>query len=209
MTEIIKCKKCLLEKECFYFSNSKTTKNGKKASCKQCVSEYDKLNYQKNKDKIKESSARYKKENRDKVLKQKKEYDFNHKKERNKKRMERFKKRMKTDSFFKLKNSIRKSIINSIKRKNFLKKTKTEEILGCSFEEFKKHLELKFEPWMNWENYGNWNGTPKEKNVAWDIDHIIPIDSAKNEEDLLSLNYYKNLRPFCSYTNRWIKKNIF
>ena len=65
------------------------------------------------------------------------------------------------------------------------KKYKTENILGCSFSDFKIHLESKFESWMTWDNYGLYNG---ELNYCWDIDHIIPLSSAKTEEDILRLN---------------------
>jgi len=60
---------------------------------------------------------------------------------------------------------------------------------------------------MNWFNYGNWNGIPNKKNVSWEIDHIMPLDSAKTEEDIIRLNHYTNLQPLCSYTNRWVKKH--
>ena len=50
---------------------------------------------------------------------------------------------------------------------------------------------------MNWDNYGSF----------WSIDHIIPISSAKTEEDVLKLNHFSNLRPLCSYKNRHIKSN--
>jgi 5-methylcytosine-specific restriction endonuclease McrA len=69
-------------------------------------------------------------------------------------------------------------------------------------------LESKFEPWMNWSNHGNWNGCPQKINTAWDIDHIVPISSARNEEEIMKLNHYTNLQPLCSYTNRHIKCNI-
>ena len=68
----------------------------------------------------------------------------------------------------------------------------------------KLYLESKFEPWMNWENRGLYNG---EFNHGWDIDHIIPISSAETEEDLIKLNHYTNLQPLCSKVNRNIKKN--
>ena len=58
---------------------------------------------------------------------------------------------------------------------------------------------------MNWNNYGNWNGYPKEINTAWDIDHIVPMSTAKTEKDVLKLNHYTNFQPLCSYTNRHIK----
>ena len=41
---------------------------------------------------------------------------------------------------------------------------------------------------------------------GWDIDHIIPLSSAKNEDDLLRLNHYTNLQPLCSKVNRDIKR---
>ena len=105
---------------------------------------------------------------------------------------------------YKISCSIRKAINKAIKRNNFEKKNKTVEILGCSFNEFKNFIENKFEIWMTWENYGKYNG---ELNYGWDIDHIIPLDSAKSEEDLLRLNHYSNLQPLCSKINRDIKIN--
>ena len=59
------------------------------------------------------------------------------------------------------------------------------EILGCSFQEFKLHLESQFDEWMNWENQGTY----------WHMDHIIPISSAQTEEDVWRLNHYTNFQP--------------
>jgi hypothetical protein len=67
-------------------------------------------------------------------------------------------------------------------------------------------LENKFEPWMNWDNQGRYNG---EFDYGWDIDHIIPLSSAKNEEDIIKLSHYSNLQPLCSKVNRDIKKDIW
>lgn len=110
------------------------------------------------------------------------------------------------DNLFKLKRRIRTLILYSFSAKKTNKSSETEIILGCSFQEFKKHLESKFEPWMNWENYGKYNGS---LNFGWDIDHIIPISSAITEEELYTLNHYTNMQPLCSYTNRYIKRNKF
>ena len=57
---------------------------------------------------------------------------------------------------------------------------------------------------MNWDNYGKYNG---ELNYGWDLDHIIPVASAKTEEDIYKLNHYTNFQPLCSFTNRNIKKD--
>lgn len=112
-----------------------------------------------------------------------------------------------TDNLFKVKESVRKCISGSFRYRSFRKKNKTIDILGCTFEYFKTYLESKFEPWMTWENKGLYNG---EINYGWDLDHIIPLSSAKNEEEVIKLNHYTNLQPLCSYTNRYIKgDNLF
>ena len=108
----------------------------------------------------------------------------------------------KNNFLFKLKGNYRSMIGNSMRYKGYLKNSKSESILGCTFEDFKLHLESKFEIWMSWNNYGLYNG---ELNYGWDIDHIIPLDSAETEEDIIKLNHYTNLQPLCSYTNRHIK----
>jgi hypothetical protein len=82
---------------------------------------------------------------------------------------------------------------------------RVEEILGCSIEEFKQHIEYQFESWMNWSNMGKQH--VKEPNKTWDIDHIIPTSSAKTEEEVYNLSHYTNLQPLCSYNNRFIKRN--
>jgi len=52
---------------------------------------------------------------------------------------------------FKLRCKTSTLIRVSLKNRKYIKKTKTIEILGCSIDEFKTHIESKFEPWMNWE----------------------------------------------------------
>ena len=110
----------------------------------------------------------------------------------------------KSDNLFRLKDNISSLIRLTIKRNGFSKKSKTHQILGCSFEEFKAHIESLWEPWMNWENYGLYNG---ELNYGWDIDHIVPSSSAINEEGVIALNHYTNLQPLCSKVNRDIKRD--
>lgn len=110
----------------------------------------------------------------------------------------------KNDKLYSLKESVRSRITNIFKSNNFKKESKTQEILGCSFEEFKLYLESKFESWMTWENRGLYNG---EFNYGWDIDHIIPLSSALNKEEIIILNHFSNLQPLCSKVNRDIKKD--
>ena len=56
-------------------------------------------------------------------------------------------------------------------------------------------MESKFDENMNWANQGTY----------WHIDHIIPISSAKTEEDIYILNHYTNLQPLYWLEN--IKKS--
>ena len=60
---------------------------------------------------------------------------------------------------------------------------------------------------MNWKNYGNPRDGIFDISKTWDIDHIIPLDSATSEEEIIKLNNHTNLQPLCSYTNRFIKRN--
>jgi len=176
----------------------------------------NKQHKEKHKEKLKEYAKEYKEKNND-ILK---EYDKQYYQE-NKERLKSIKKewfknnpnyvaqysknRYNNDPLFKLKNNIRTSINSALRRKHVVKKNSTEGILGCTVEEFKQYLESKFEPWMNWSNKAS--TIVEELNTYWDIDHIIPVDSAQNEEDVVRLNHYTNFQPLCAYNNRWVKRN--
>ena len=157
-----------------------------------------------NKEHIQKYNKDYRTKNKETISKWEKEYYNENKEYINGRTNKKTKEKLKTDSFFRLKFYIKNAIRGSFKRKNHRKSNKTLNILGCSYEEFQKYIESKFESWMNWENQGKYNGT---LNFGWDLDHIIPLDSAENEEDIIRLNHYTNFQPLCGYTNRHIKRN--
>ena len=164
---------------------------------------YKKKYDDKNKKEILKKNKNYYEKNKDKILKKRKIYYQKNKDKVNKRNDV----RRIDDKLFKLKGNIRCLIYQSLKRNGFSKRSKTYEILGCTFEEFKLYLESKFEPWMNWDNRGSVNGKPPTgENQCWDIDHIKPSSIATTEEEVIKLNHYTNLQPMCSYTNRWIKR---
>lgn len=134
-----------------------------------------------------EKVKKYKIDNKEKI----KEYNIQY-----------WSKRLKSDELFRFKSVIRKRISYLIRNKNL----STEEIIGCSFEEFKLYIESKFENWMNWENYGLYNG---EYEFGWDIDHIIPLSSAETQDDVYKLCHFTNLQPLCSKINRYEKKDKY
>ena len=220
--ETKECTKCKSIKELTEFQKDIRYSQGVKNNCKICNSEYKKLYKLKNQEKVSEYNKTYKENNIDKIkdyeknrfIKNKdkislynKQYKIDNKerdriKNNTTKRLYK-QKRIASDPLYKLNINTRSLIAISIKRKGYSKNAKSISILGCSIEDFKNHLESKFESWMNWDNYGKYNGT---LNFGWDIDHIIPISSAMNEEEIIKLNHYTNLQPLCSYTNRYIKK---
>jgi hypothetical protein len=167
------------------------------------LNEKSKRWYKNNPEKVKERSKKYRENNLEKVKEKQKIWFKNNRDKVNKSRNNRYL----TDNLFNLSNSIRNAIGTSFKRKNYTKKSRTHEILGCSFEDFQIYLENQFESWMNWENKGNPKDGIFELNKTWDIDHIIPISSATSEEEVIKLNHYTNLRPLCSYYNRYVKKH--
>lgn len=93
-----------------------------------------------------------------------------------------------------LKHKMSNLIRGAIKRNGFTKKSRTYEILCCTFEDFKIHIEKQFKEGMSWENHGE-----------WEFDHIIPISSARNEEESIWLNHYTNFQPLWRLEN--IKKS--
>ena len=191
-----KCSKCLEHKSISLFRKSKTGVFGVRGDCKLCQSKYNLEYYKNNKEKIILFQKKHRELNKNYYINYRLINKQNHRNYINN--------RLKNDPKFKLNLNIRNLIKKSIKSIGLKKNTKTEIILGCSFLEFKNHLESKFESWMTWDNYGLYNGEP---NYGWDIDHILPTSSAINEEEIIKLNHYSNLQPMCSYYNRYIKSN--
>lgn len=92
--------------------------------------------------------------------------------------------RKKIDPVFKLKKQIRNEIRMSFNRRGFRKSARTEEIVGCTRDFFVKYLK---QTWL--DEYGvEWTGQPCH------IDHIVPLATAKKEEDIVHLCHYTNLR---------------
>ena len=167
--------------------------------------DYMKKYKEKNKIKNREYDKKYRDNNKEFVSERKKiAYEKNKEHYITKSRFYK-RKRMSSDILYKLYRNIASLIAQSIRRNGYKKSSRTFEILGSSYEDFKLYLESKFELWMTWENRGLYNGT---LNYGWDIDHIIPISSGLTEDEIIKLNHYTNLRPLCSKINRDIKRNI-
>ena len=65
------------------------------------------------------------------------------------------------------------------------------EIIGCSKDDLRKHLESKFRDGMTWQNYGK----------HWHIDHVVPLISAKSSDEVKRLCHWTNLQPLTAFEN--------
>lgn len=222
------CSKCKEIKPLFCFHKNQTNKNGLASQCKDCYNAHKRAKYAENpeidkarkqifyaknpeynknynnlhRDKIKNTNKIYQKENAE-AIKIKKHFIYiKNKKIVVAKAVAYEKNRKEIDPIYKFKKTLRSSIRSSIKNSGFTKTSKTSQILGCTFEEFKIYIENQFLPWMSWNNNGLYNG---EYNFGWDLDHIIPLSSATTTEEIITLNHYTNFQPLCSYVNRYVK----
>jgi len=216
------CNKCNVEKPLSDFYKRKDSKDGYRGECKDCKNEYFKCYYENNKENVKTKNKLWRLDNHDKIIERNIEWKNNNPEKykeiqkkynlKNKDKIREYKnkwnkEKKKTDPSYNLRCSMNRTISDTLKNKDYSKKSKVCDILGCDFNELKTHLESMFEDWMSWDNYGNPNDGIVEVNKSWDIDHIIPLSSAETEDDILRLNHYSNLQPLCSYVNRFIKKD--
>lgn len=97
-----------------------------------------------------------------------------------------------SDKIYKLITNVRGRINQFLKTKKIMKKNKTFEMVGCKPEFLREYIEKKFTIGMSWDIMG--------KEIH--IDHIIPLSSAKTEDEVLKLCHYTNLQPL------WAKDNL-
>jgi hypothetical protein len=200
-----KCNTCSIEKPLEEFRIRKTNKDGRTGICKECAREkerteritnpkplseksknyminynrrYSKKNYEENRLELLEKQKQYQKENQTKRV----EYNNSY-----------VKKRKKEDPLFHFIQGVRCNVSQSFIRglKGITKTKKTEKILGCSIEDFIKYIESLFQEGMSFNNYGD-----------WELDHIIPISSAKTKELVEKLCHHTNYQPL------WWQENL-
>jgi len=114
--------------------------------------------------------------------------------QKNKKELASYRIQLKTrDPNFKVACSLRSRISSLIRKSGVKKETKSTELLGCSIDEFRKHLELQFSNGMTWDNYGTWH-----------IDHIVPCSSF----DLTKINEQKQCFHYTNQQPLWAMDNL-
>ena len=205
-----KCSICENYKEFEDYQKCTSCTNGLTTHCKKCDIEVSKKYRDSIPDDIKKKRKREEYlRNREGYLRRSKEYAQNNKEHVTLWRREHERNIKYKNPSLHLTRNIRALIKTTFTRgivKDIIKAKKTVGILGCTFEEFKNHIESQFESWMNWDNYGNVCEV-LEYNCSWDLDHILPVSLAQTEEDIYLLNHWSNFQPLCSLKNRNIKRD--
>ena len=177
----------------FFHKCSVRSKYGIKSYCKKCGNKKALERYYKNREHnlLKHKEWHY--SNREKRTKQLREYSYSHRDNRNKYLAI----KMKQDGQFKIRKNIRDRMRSAMKGKS--KSKNTMELLGCTIEELKAHLEKQFTHGMNWDNYGK---------KGWHIDHILPCASfdLTDPEQQRKCFHYANLQPLWA-TDNYKKKD--
>ena len=97
-----------------------------------------------------------------------------------------------TDPQWKMMKNMRVRISSAVRGSR--KSADTVELLGCSVEDLRDHLESQFTEGMSWDNYGYY---------GWHVDHIRPcasFDLTVDTEQKICFNY-TNLQPLWAADN--------
>jgi hypothetical protein len=77
------------------------------------------------------------------------------------------------------------------------KSARTKELIGCTAEELRRHIEKQWKPGMTWQNTGSGPG-------RWQVDHIMPCSSFDLTDPAQQRRcfHFTNLRPL------WAEENM-
>lgn len=212
--EYKECRDCHRVKPLSEFYKDKTKTGGYRHSCKECVLAKNLSYREKHREELRAQKRKKWAEHKEELKPRKNElqrlYHQRHKKEVNKKQreyrrehpekiryyQERRKpqrrlyirqycsKKRSEDELFSFKERTRARVGGYLRKRGFSKHTKTEDILGEKFDIVWARL---LKTWK--DRYGEeWNGQ------QYHVDHIVPLATAKTEEDVLALFHYSNLQ---------------
>jgi hypothetical protein len=99
---------------------------------------------------------------------------------------------LRTNPQFALASRVRSRISVAMRRLGGKNGNKTKDLIGCSFEFLKKHIESQFKEGMSWEDRSSFH-----------IDHIKPLVSfdLTDPEQLKTACHYTNLQPLSPTEN--------
>ena len=186
------CNTCKEEKNVCEFYKNGDSRDGLRSNCKKCQNKNSENWRKNNKEKSDEIQKRFLNKNPGILYKYSKKW-----KDKNIDRVriqhsKRNKERYNQDILFKLITNYRNRLKDVFRDNKIIKKNRSIDYLGCDTTFLKKYLEDKFTEGMSWDNKGFY---------GWHIDHIVPLSSAKNEEDIIRLSHYTNLQPLWAEDN--------
>lgn len=201
------CGRCCNELDVCFFGKDKRNKSGYRSTCNDCRKVESKEYRLRNPEKRKETLKKYYENNKEKELLRFKKYRNENPEKRketcknyvqnNKDKYNEYSRNWKKTE--RLKNPIYKLISNLRERtkdylcyKTYDSNSHITNVIGCSPDLLKEHIENQFTEGMSWDNYGFY---------GWHIDHIIPLSSAKTEDEIYKLCHYVNLQPLWAEDN--------
>lgn len=196
------CSKCGKEKDELEFYARPSASDDLRSQCIQCMKEH-RAN---TKDKKSEYDASHYQNNREQKLEQSIIYGQDHKEEKRVYDLSRLpivleqrRERYNFDLNYKLMCNLRSRLYAALKRNK--KGWHTADLLGCSIEELKAHIESKFTDGMSWD---------KVMSGEIHIDHIIPCASFdfSDLEQQKKCFHYTNLQPLWAVDNRKKYKKV-
>lgn len=185
------CTRCKTIRQTSEFYKDSKSKDGLSYYCKYCTKDAVLKWIKNNKEKYKENYKRNYLENKQARIQYANNYYIENREKHKKRSAEYIKKRLLTDPMFKLSRCMRDRVFAAFKHKKWKKNSKTQEMLGADYKTVMGHIESRFKKGMTWDNQGEWH-----------IDHIIPLASAKTEQELIQLCHYTNLQPL------WAEENL-
>ena len=167
--ELKNCPKCLENKELPLFAKDKSRRDGLYSHCRTCDSA------RRDSKKVSETNRLWREAHKEEARVYKREYLAN---------------KRANDQLFKLKELLRSRLRNALEGKK--KSDRAVNLVGCSLEELKSHLESTFQEGMTWDNQGEWH-----------MDHILPCVAFDLEDPVeqKACFYYKNLQALWKVDN--------
>lgn len=141
--------------------------------------------YQDNKERYAKNRDKYENENKDRLRAARRKWENN---------------RLAEDINYRLHKTLAGRIRHELNGRN-KRNNRTEQLIGCTIDELKIHIQNQFQDGMTW---GNW------KTNGWHVDHNIPLSwfNLENENCRKIAFSYKNMQPLWGVDNIR-KKNYF
>lgn len=142
--------------------------------------------------KIRERTRRWQQNNQERCKELQRQWAARNPGRRNKLAKAYVKRRYAQDPQFALAYKVRARVYQAIQKGGASKTGRTEELIGCSFDFLRQHIERQFKGKMSWDNPGSFH-----------IDHIVPLaalDLANPEQLKVACNW-QNMRPLAPRKN--------